>query len=82
MASLTAEDLQRKYGQELAAPPYMDIETAFLLRKALLARRPPLDVTVGVIKQWLKNYRTPPGAVRVATLEELHANHAGLVRLV
>ena len=57
MASLTAEDLQREYGQELAAPPKMDIETAFLLRKALLARHPPLDVTVGVLKQWLKDYR-------------------------
>ena len=43
MAVATAEELQRRHGEELESPPYAEMHTAYKLRKALLLRRPALD---------------------------------------
>ena len=80
MASLTAEALQRVYGQELAGEPYVSLTSTRYLFKALRARAPPLAVTEAVCKQWFQKYRTPVGAVRVETVEELGAGYGPLVR--
>ena len=74
--------MQKLYGQELAAEPYVDIRTPYRLRRALGQRRPPLDVTEGVCKQWFDKYRTPAGAVRVEKVDQLEAKYGAVVREV
>ena len=44
----TADALNTKYGDELARPPLSDTKTPRMLRKALLERNPPLDVSDGI----------------------------------
>ena len=44
----TADALNTDYGDELARPPLSDTKTPRMLRKALLERNPPLDVSDGI----------------------------------
>ena len=80
MASLTAEALQRVYGQELAGEPYVSLTSPRYLYNALRDRAPPLAVTEAVCKQWFEKYHTPVGAVRVETVEALEAGYGPLLR--
>ncbi len=82
MASLTAEALQRAYGQELAGEPYVSLASARHLYNARRARTPPLTVTEAVCTRWFQKYHTPLGAVRVGTVEELETEYGPLVRQV
>ena len=38
MAALTAEQLNARYGAELAQPPLCDLDSPYLLHKALIER--------------------------------------------
>ena len=49
MARFTADTLQTQYGDELGQPPLSDTKTPRMLRKALLQRDPPLDISDGII---------------------------------
>ena len=82
MFRVTAESLQRVYGAELAAPPYIDITTFRKLRRQLELRVPPVIVTDQVCNQWLLKYRTPEGAVRITSVKQLEDEHGGVVRHV
>ena len=48
MSRFTADTLQAKYGDKLGQPPLSDAGTPRMLRKALLAMTPPLDVSDGI----------------------------------
>ena len=48
---LTAAEFERRHG-ELVMREYSDVGTARLLRNALKARRPPIEVSDGVLKVW------------------------------
>ena len=48
----TADMLEDKYGPELGRPPLSDAKTARMLRKALLERNPPLDISDGIFFFW------------------------------
>ena len=75
MARLTADSLQQQYGAELAQPPLSDAKTPRMLRNALLQRRPPLDISDGILKTCFFKYRLPPGAVRISSAAELEATY-------
>ena len=49
MARFTADTLQTQYGDELARPPLSDAKTPRMMRKALLEKSPPLDISDGII---------------------------------
>ena len=58
---LLARDLQRLYGAELARPPLSEVRSAYLLHRALEARRPRIDTTRQAVKTWWNKYRRTPG---------------------
>ena len=49
MSRFTADTLQTEYGDELELPPMSDAKTPRMLRKALLERNPPLDISDGIL---------------------------------
>ena len=55
-SSFSAADLDSQYGSILRQPPLSDLSSARYLHKALSAKR--INVTEGVVKQWLLKYRT------------------------
>ena len=48
MPRFTADTLQTQYGDELARPPLSDAKTPHMMRKALLEKSPPLDISDGI----------------------------------
>ena len=60
MPTLRAADLDRQYGAMLRQPPLSDLTSARYVQRALKAKR--IDVTEGVVKQWLLKYRTGDAA--------------------
>ena len=55
-----AELLDRQYGAMLRRPPLSDLASAYHLHRALEAKG--IDVTVGVVKQWMLKYRSGDAA--------------------
>ena len=82
MASLTAEALQRLYGQELASEPYINVTSPMYLFQALQQRRPALEGTEQACKTWCRKYRTPAGGIRRHSLEELESRYGAVARAV
>ena len=80
MVGHTVESLQRQYGQELAAEPYMDITTCRKLRRALEEQQPQVMATDAVCTSWLQLYRTPAGAVRITSVSKLEEEYGRVVR--
>ena len=55
-----AELLDRQYGAMLRRPPLSDLASAYHLHRALEAKG--IDVTAGVVKQWMMKYRSGDAA--------------------
>ena len=66
-----------QYGE--IARAYGDL-TARMLKKSLYSRTPPLDVTDGVLKQWVLKYRVPAGAVTLQGADELEKRYGAAIR--
>ena len=58
---------------------YSDVGTARLLRNALKARVPPIEVSDGVLKVWFSNFRLPAGGEKVSTARELNEKYGDVV---
>lgn len=54
--------------------------SAYKMRAALLSRSPPLDVSVGVLKQWMSKYRSPDDAVSISGAEDLEKRYGAAIR--
>ena len=76
----TSAQLQDKYGDELAQPPFSDVKTGYMLRKALGERKPPVAVTHQVCREWIKKYRLSGGAETVGTADELQQKYGDCIR--
>jgi hypothetical protein len=50
------------------------------LKKALYSRLPPLDVSDGVLKQWILKYRLPDDAISISGAEELETKYGAAIR--
>ena len=75
---LTAAEFERRYGA-LVNREYSGMGTARLLRNALSERRPPIEVSEGVLKVWFSNFRLPAGGVKVSTARELNEKYGDVV---
>ena len=52
----------------------------YLLKKALYSRSPPLDITDGVLKQWILKYRLPPDAIQILGAKDLEQRYGKAIR--
>ena len=48
----------------------------------MLQRQPPIDVPVGVLRQWLKRSVKPPDAITVSSTKELEEKYGAVVKLL
>ena len=75
-----AEIFERQYGAMLRQPPLSDLTSARYLQRALQAKG--IDVTEGVVKQWLLKSRTGDAAVTGAGVSSIICGLQGfLLRL-
>ena len=56
--ALYAAELQQLHGAELARPPLSELESPYLLHRALDARRPRIPTTHQAVRTWWNNYRS------------------------
>ena len=73
----TAETLELGYGGILRE--YGEL-SEYKLLSALSARVPPLDVSKGVLKQWILKYRLPADAVKIMGAEDLEKRYGKAIR--
>ena len=73
----TAETLELGYGEILRE--YGEL-TFYKLKQKLSARVPPLDVSEGVLKQWILKYRLPADAIQIMGAEDLEKRYGEAIR--
>ncbi len=73
--SLTAQSFDEKYGQ-LVATDHSDCQTPYKLRRALLSRKPSINVTEAMLKVWFSKYRVAAGTVKIGSVDELQTKCA------
>ena len=73
----TAETLELGYGEILRE--YGEL-TFYKLKQKLSARAPPLDVSEGVLKQWILKYRLPADAIEIMGAEDLEKRYGDAIR--
>ena len=78
MAGMTAAEFEDVYG-ELTRSEYPDIHRERALSNVLAAREPPVIVPDGVLRVWLKKYKTPDGYI-VKSIEDLQEKYGDLVK--
>ena len=72
MSRITAAALEEGLGLRLRSPPLSELASARYLLGGIRRLGPPWDaVGEGAVKQWMQRYRTPAGAERVETVEDL-----------
>ena len=80
MASITAAQFEKRYGN-LVRAEYAEYTGREALRTVLLARQPPIDVSEGVLLQWLKRKSIKPAdAITVSSANELQEKYGELVK--
>ena len=78
MPRITSAEFESRYGAIVRAE-YPEL-TRTMLRKALLERQPPTDVSDGVLRQWLNVQKSQAaGAVQVSTADELEDKYGATV---
>ena len=82
-----AELLDRQYGAMLRRPPLSDLASVYHLHRALEAKG--IDMTAGVVKQWMLKYRsgdvaaTDSGSTKSAQdLDEAHGAELQALSLI
>ena len=78
-ASRTAEDLETNVRVVTYLRALGDV-SAHKCRNALLSRTPPLNVSEGVLKQWISKYRRPAAAVVLSCAEDLETKYGATIR--
>ena len=73
----TAETLELGYGGILRE--YGEL-TAYKLKQKLSARAPPVEVSEGVLKQWILKYRLPADAIKIMGAEDLEKRYGEAIR--
>ena len=81
MSRITAAALEEGLGQRLRSPPLSELASARYLLGGIRRLGPPWDaVGEGAVKQWIQRYRTPAGAERVETVEDLEGRFGESIR--
>ena len=68
---MTADAFQQEYGTELTQPPLSEAKTPRMMRKALLKRQPPVNITDAVCKTWFMKHYKPQNALRIIDAKSL-----------
>ena len=78
---LSAADLQRLHGAELAARA-LEVRSAYLLHQALEARRPRIHTTHQAVRTWWSKYRSAPdgSGQRIHDVEMLESEYGDSLR--
>ena len=80
MAKITAPQFEKRYGS-LVRAEYAEITGREALRTALAARQPPICVSDGVLRQWLKRKSIKPAdAITISSGDELQDKYGALVK--
>ena len=80
MATITANQFEKRYGAMCRAE-YPEHTGHEALRTVLLQRQPPVDVSLGVLRQWLKISIKLADAITVSSTKELEEKYGAVVRL-
>ena len=74
---ISTKDLQARHAGLLSQAPYVECQSAFLLHKALHARRPPIMVTIQTVKEYFKKQSI--GQASATTAKDLHEKYGPIV---
>ena len=74
---ISTKDLQARHAGLLSQAPYVECQSAFLLHKALHARRPPIMVTIQTVKEYFKKQSI--GQLSATTAKDLHEKYGPIV---
>ena len=79
---LNAAELQQLHGAELSRPPLSELQSAYLLLRALDARRPRISTTRQAVRTWWSNYRSAPDGSghRIHDVEMLESEYGDSLR--
>ena len=77
---LNAAELQQLHGAELARPPLSELRSAYLLHRALDARRPRILITYQAVRTWWSKYRFDGSAQRIDNVEMLESQYGDSLR--
>ena len=64
---------------DLVAREHGTCTTAYRLKGALEARRPPIQVSEALLKVWFAKYRLPDGALTVSSADELQEKYGSIL---
>ena len=80
MACITAADFEEIYG-DLVRSEYSDVIRERALSNVLVARETPVIVPHGVLRVWLRKYKSS-GAVTVTSIQDLQDKYGDVVRVL
>ena len=79
-AKLTAKEFESKHGAMVRREYGEDMPGARTLAKALMARKPAIEVPEGVLKNWFANFVAPAGSwEKVSSARELDEKYGDVV---
>ena len=79
--AITAPQFEKRYGAMCRAE-HPEVTGHGALRTVLLNRKPPIDVTAGVLLLWLKRSVKPADAITVSSTKELQEKYGAVVKLL
>ncbi len=77
--TVTVKRLEHEYGAILRSPPLSDVTSPYLLRQALRARRPAVDVSHQSCRTWWNKYKQP-AEQSVQSAQQLEDQYGGILR--
>ena len=77
--ALTSKQLQESHG-ELLREEYADVDSAYLLHRALTGRGPPIRTSYAAEKTWFAKYRVNTGDQCAKNAEELDEKYGDILR--
>ena len=81
MAALNADRLEALHGPLLRSAACRDLKMRALFEFLTEETKPPINITEGQVGYWIQNYRLPPGAVAIGSVDELGAKYGDEMRV-
>ena len=80
VSSLTFQQLEHQYGELLRSAPLCECISARVLHGILIARDPPVDVSLQSVQTWWDKYNIPAGAETASSALELEERYGDGIR--
>ena len=78
--SLSAVELEERYGAVLAAPPYAEMKSAYLLHRALVLAHPAVAFGYPACRIWWTKHRVMAGGIRLSSSREVEEKYGAVLR--